>query len=162
MSTDKIAEYQLAFEQGRAGLVQLFEHYKRADFTPEEYMDWLRERDVPRIKDRIIAFYEGRLFQTQAQGYEDWCNGKHLDADRRRADDFGALMRSTGIESEEIKIFIKLRVHARRVPMDKQMDSTVDERNAALMQFAKRNIELGWAAWPKPRPDTVTFPKEEF
>ncbi len=127
-------------------LSDLYAHFKKGTFTPEQVLEFYRQRDSPKWIEKVKIFEQGKLFSAQTQSFESWSHCDYAKEDKAIAENYlcledAAQMRKAKGAPEQIRAFIFTRVYGKRPSSDQQ-----DQKAVAAWGFEnKRN---GWTWMP--------------
>ncbi len=147
-----VAEFYWALQRGQVSASSLFDHFKKGDFTAEEYNAFCHAQSTQPLQEMIDQFYAGELFRAQFCDFVAWCNGNDLFQDRRTAYNFQQLMANTGTQMLEIEKYIALLITPKR-RLHKVLAEDPVNLKLILDEYNKRIDNNGWRNWPKQKPN---------
>lgn len=145
-----LLEFCDGLDKGTVSASEMFNCFKRGDFTAEEFNAFQREKALGPLEQLMVEFYNGELFRAQWCDFVAWCDGTDLYHDRQAAERYHKLAAAAGQKVLAIELYINAMVAPRRIHT-KTLNESPTERAKILEAWNKRIDTNGWRSWPKQR-----------
>lgn len=138
----KAAERPLVKDEVREiTLSHIHEHFRAGHFTPDQVLEYYRQRDTPKWIELVKKFEAGKLFIAQMQSFESWSFGDYAKEDKAAAQNYlsledAAMMRKAEGTPESIRLFIFNRVYGKR--------GDPSNEDKFKQDWIKQNARLNW------------------
>ena len=136
----KLSEYieavETPLEAGKSrdiNMSDLYGHFKAKHFTPENVLEFYRQRDSPKFIALVQKYEAGKLFAAQMQSWPNWTAHDYQREDKVVAETFLSIEQSAQQHHAKIRHFIFTRVYGSRASDDK-----------ANEKWCKDNLTFGW------------------
>ena len=125
-------------------LSELYAHFKKGTFTPEQVLEFYRVRDTPRFIEAVKLFEKGKLFQAQMQSYESWERHDYAREDKIAAEAYLSVEDSAQMKKAEgtpanIRRFIFMRVYGSRPRGDDMSEKAQKIKDKWIFENKKYN-----------------------
>lgn len=117
-------------------LSHIHDHFRAGHFTPEQVLEFYRQRDTPKWIELVKKFESGKLFIAQMQSFESWQHCDYAKEDRATADTYLSVEDAAQQKHEGIRNFIAARIFGKR--------SDSHNEDKFKQDWIKQNARFNW------------------